>query len=210
MRADGRYGLALAALSRWDEAIDHYRTVARIVAQWPSEHRTMPERVLGASLAKIKRDRAVAERGEGSNRGSDSEHASYGSDARDRHDTAQEGGDGGGRGDTSSVVKKEGDTGVDDDANTVEVAENTYRNLMNVTDIDADGDFRTNASGDNGGWPTVQVHSHTSSRCNIDRRPGLTVSEFIREYVHLCPLSVMNRLTMLCEHLNCLKQIALL
>ena len=34
----------------------------------------------------------------------------------------------------------------------------------------------------NGGWPTAMFGTHESSRCNIDRRPGLTPSEFIREY----------------------------
>ena len=78
----GRYGLALAALLRWDEAVQHYSTVASIVAQWPSEYRVMPERVLGASLAKILRDRDVAQHSNGRRLGND---GSDGNNTGSRH-----------------------------------------------------------------------------------------------------------------------------
>jgi hypothetical protein len=159
-----RYGLSLAALSRWDEAVQHYATVAAIVAQWPLEYRVMPERVLGASLAKILKDRRAAERRDIELRG------------------AAGGGNGGGGGGDSDSIGGGGGSGGGGD--------NSGDGGGNSSGGGGSGDGEAAAvtqlsveDRGNGGWPRATLGTHESSRCNIDRRPGLSKADFIREYV---------------------------
>lgn len=105
-------GLSLAAAGRWKETVAHYNAVQGHLKTWPDFARGMPERVLGATFAKLHEDR----RRRSSNR-----------DAQ-------------------------------------------IRNF----DIDED----------NGGWPQTVLHNLTTTKCNIDIRPGLTPKQFMTEYAN--------------------------
>jgi hypothetical protein len=126
-------GVALAASGRWNETLAHYGNVARHLDEWPSDARAMPDRVLGATFAKLLHDH-------------DHKHPGKGQRAA-----------GSGDADASN--------------------QNRHRRRPAAAAM-ADGD----GAEANGGWPTQILHNLTTTRCNIDVRPGLTPEAFMSEY----------------------------
>eukprot|EP00037_Helgoeca_nana_P027621 m.317511 g.317511 ORF g.317511 m.317511 type:complete len:713 (+) comp27556_c0_seq1:333-2471(+) len=127
-------GVALAASGRWNETLAHYGNVARHLDEWPSDARAMPDRVLGATFAKLLHDH-------------DHKHPGKGQRAA-----------GSGDADASN--------------------QNRHRRRPAAAAAMADGD----GAQANGGWPTQILHNLTTTRCNIDVRPGLTPEAFMSEY----------------------------